>query len=47
MLPTGRAKDMLRTAGFDEGVVNIALRVMERREDIVLTNERKTIRKIK
>lgn len=45
-MPTSRVKEALGRAGYDDGVVNTALRVMERREEIVMLNERKTIRAI-
>ncbi|RYG51635.1 hypothetical protein EON67_02965, partial [archaeon] len=45
--PTSRVKESLFRAGFDENSVNTALRVMERRDDVTLINERKTIRRNK
>jgi DNA replication licensing factor MCM5 len=42
---TSRVKDTLMRAGFDESLVNAALRVMERRDELTLINERKTIRR--
>jgi hypothetical protein len=35
-MPTSRVKEALGRAGYDDGVVNTALRVMERREEIVM-----------
>jgi DNA replication licensing factor MCM5 len=43
-MPTSRVKEALARSGYDDGIVNTALRVMERREEIVMLNERKTIR---
>jgi DNA replication licensing factor MCM5 len=46
-LPTSRVKEVLARAGFDDACVNSALRVMERREELALLNERKTVRRLK
>ena len=52
MVPSGgtvatqRLKEQLMRAGFDDGSINAALKVMERRNDVVLTNERKTLRRL-
>jgi len=42
---TSRVKEQLLRAGFDEAAVAAAIRVMERRGEISLTNERKSIRR--
>jgi DNA replication licensing factor MCM5 len=41
----GRVKEQLLRAGFDDSSIASALRVMERRGEITLVNERKTIRR--
>lgn len=43
--PTARIKDTLMRVGFEEGTINAALRVMERRDEISLMGERKVIRR--
>jgi DNA replication licensing factor MCM5 len=42
---TARVKEQLLRAGFDEAAVNSAIRVMERRGELTLIHERKTIRR--
>ena len=42
---TARVKEQLMRAGFDEQAVNAAIRVMERRGELALVHERKTIRR--
>ena len=52
MVPTGgsvataRLREQLLRAGFEDGAIGAALKVMERRNDVVLTNERRTLRRI-
>lgn len=45
--PTSRVKEALLRGGFSEGEVNMALKVLERRDEISLHNERKTLRRAK
>jgi DNA replication licensing factor MCM5 len=42
---TSRIKEQLLRSGFDESSINAAIRVMERRGELTLVNERKTIRR--
>ena len=46
-LPVAHVKGQLRAQGFDEGVINTALRVMDSREEIKLVDERKMVRRHK
>ena len=46
-LPVAHIKSQLRGQGFDEGVINTALRVMDQREEIKLVDERKMVRRHK
>ena len=51
MVPNGgsmsvsRLREQLLRAGFEDSAISTALVVMERRKEVVLTNERKTLRK--
>lgn len=45
--PTSRVKEALLRGGFSEGEVNMAIKVLERRDEISLQNERKTLRRAK
>lgn len=45
--PTSRVKEALLRAGFSEGEINMAIKVLERRDEISLNNERKTLRRAK
>jgi len=42
---TAKVREALVRAGYDDSIVSAALRVMERRGDIALVHERKTIRR--
>jgi DNA replication licensing factor MCM5 len=44
-LPVAHVKSQLRGQGFDEGVINTALRVMDSRDEIKLVEERKMVRR--
>jgi hypothetical protein len=44
-MPTSRVKEALARAGYDDSTVNNALKIMERREEVALLNERKTVRR--
>ena len=46
-MPTSRVKEALARAGYDDSTVNNALKIMERREEVALLNERKTVRRLK
>jgi hypothetical protein len=46
-LPVAHVKGQLRAQGFDEGVINTALRVMDSREEVKLVDERKMVRRHK
>jgi DNA replication licensing factor MCM5 len=46
-VPTALLKENLLRAGFKEGDVNMALKIMERRDEIRLINERRTLRRIR
>lgn len=46
-LPVAYVKSQLRGLGFDEGVINTALRVMDSRDEIKLVDERKMVRRHK
>jgi DNA replication licensing factor MCM5 len=45
--PTGRIKETLLRAGFPDNAVNAAIKIMERRDELQLVNERKTMRRVK
>ena len=46
-IPTARLKEQLKKANFSEVEINAALTVMERRGEVSLINERKTLRRVK
>ena len=46
-IPTARLKEQLTKASFSEVEINAALTIMERRGEVSLINERKTLRRIK
>ena len=45
--PAARVKEQLLRAGFADAAIHAAIKVMERRGDVALVNERKTLRRIK
>jgi len=46
-VPVSHVKNLLRGAGFDEGTINTALRVLDGREEVRLVDERKSVRRVK
>ena len=46
-VPVSHVKTLLRGAGFDEGTINTALRVLDGREEVRLVDERKSVRRVK